>query len=150
MPATVVMWVLTLILLYCWHGYWLPAVLFRLSRQGRTIIFSIHQPGLSIYNLFDRLMLLADGYCIFHGPASEALMFFQSVGLIMWCFFSNLVAVRKVVSIHKNTICACIAQNHIQNPWNSHPTAYLPYYVSQHSLCFLIHLLTLSIPKATI
>uniref|UniRef100_A0A8D2CWZ3 ABC transporter domain-containing protein n=1 Tax=Sciurus vulgaris TaxID=55149 RepID=A0A8D2CWZ3_SCIVU len=52
----------------------------RISEQGRTIIFSIHQPQYSIFKLFDRLTLLASGKLIFHGPAQEALGYFESIG----------------------------------------------------------------------
>ncbi|XP_059165208.1 broad substrate specificity ATP-binding cassette transporter ABCG2-like isoform X2 [Physella acuta] len=54
----------------------------RLSRRGRTIIFSIHQPRYSIYRLFDSLMLLSQGHTVFHGPSEEALAFFTSQGYI--------------------------------------------------------------------
>ncbi|XP_037686158.1 broad substrate specificity ATP-binding cassette transporter ABCG2 [Choloepus didactylus] len=52
----------------------------RMSKQGRTIIFSIHQPRYSIFKLFDSLTLLASGRLMFHGPASEALGYFASAG----------------------------------------------------------------------
>ncbi|XP_023580867.1 broad substrate specificity ATP-binding cassette transporter ABCG2 [Trichechus manatus latirostris] len=52
----------------------------RMSKQGRTIIFSIHQPRYSIFKLFDSLTLLASGRLMFHGPAQEALGYFASAG----------------------------------------------------------------------
>ncbi|XP_005401509.1 PREDICTED: ATP-binding cassette sub-family G member 2 [Chinchilla lanigera] len=52
----------------------------RMSTQGRTIIFSIHQPRYSIFKLFDSLTLLAAGKLMFHGPAQEALDYFASAG----------------------------------------------------------------------
>ncbi|XP_006867818.1 PREDICTED: ATP-binding cassette sub-family G member 2-like [Chrysochloris asiatica] len=52
----------------------------RMSKQGRTVIFSIHQPRYSIFKLFDSLTLLAAGRLIFHGPAQEALGYFASAG----------------------------------------------------------------------
>ncbi|KAF6371289.1 ATP binding cassette subfamily G member 2 (Junior blood group) [Rhinolophus ferrumequinum] len=52
----------------------------RMSKQGRTIIFSIHQPRYSIFKLFDSLTLLASGRVMFHGPAQEALGYFASAG----------------------------------------------------------------------
>lgn len=52
----------------------------RMSKQGRTIIFSIHQPRYSIFKLFDSLTLLASGKLMFHGPAQEALEYFASAG----------------------------------------------------------------------
>ncbi|XP_004848107.1 ATP-binding cassette sub-family G member 2-like isoform X2 [Heterocephalus glaber] len=56
------------------------SLLKRMSRQGRTIIFSIHQPRYSIFKLFDSLTLLASGKLMFHGPAQEAMEYFASAG----------------------------------------------------------------------
>ncbi|NXC91045.1 ABCG2 protein, partial [Cercotrichas coryphoeus] len=52
----------------------------RMSKQGRTIIFSIHQPRYSIFRLFDSLTLLAAGRVLYHGPAQHAIQYFQSMG----------------------------------------------------------------------
>ncbi|XP_003221293.1 broad substrate specificity ATP-binding cassette transporter ABCG2 [Anolis carolinensis] len=52
----------------------------RMSKQGKTIIFSIHQPRYSIFRLFDQLTLLAAGRMLYHGPAQNALDYFKSIG----------------------------------------------------------------------
>ncbi|NWW32649.1 ABCG2 protein, partial [Panurus biarmicus] len=52
----------------------------RMSKQGKTIIFSIHQPRYSIFRLFDSLTLLAAGRVLYHGPAQQAIEHFQSIG----------------------------------------------------------------------
>ncbi|XP_063103319.1 broad substrate specificity ATP-binding cassette transporter ABCG2-like [Cavia porcellus] len=52
----------------------------RLSRRGRTIIFSIRDPRYSIFKMFDSLTLLAAGKLIFHGPAQMAVEHFASAG----------------------------------------------------------------------
>ncbi|NWQ64175.1 ABCG2 protein, partial [Neopipo cinnamomea] len=52
----------------------------RMSKQGKTIIFSIHQPRYSIFRLFDNLTLLATGRVMYHGPAQHAIGYFQSLG----------------------------------------------------------------------
>ncbi|KAM5191265.1 broad substrate specificity ATP-binding cassette transporter ABCG2 [Mantella aurantiaca] len=52
----------------------------RMSRQGKTIIFSIHQPRYSIFRLFDSLTLLAAGRTLYHGPAQHALEYFTQLG----------------------------------------------------------------------
>ncbi|KAM5255490.1 broad substrate specificity ATP-binding cassette transporter ABCG2 [Ctenodactylus gundi] len=52
----------------------------RMSKLGRTVIFSIHQPRYSIFKLFDSLTLLASGKLMFHGPAQEALEYFSAAG----------------------------------------------------------------------
>ncbi|NWW17754.1 ABCG2 protein, partial [Falcunculus frontatus] len=52
----------------------------RMAKQGKTIIFSIHQPRYSIFRLFDSLTLLAAGRVLYHGPAQHAIEYFQSIG----------------------------------------------------------------------
>ncbi|XP_069486636.1 broad substrate specificity ATP-binding cassette transporter ABCG2-like isoform X2 [Ambystoma mexicanum] len=54
----------------------------RMSRQGKTIIFSIHQPRYSIFKLFDSLTLLASGRMLYHGKAKNALPYFTSIGYV--------------------------------------------------------------------
>jgi len=57
------------------------------------VIFSIHQPRFTIFKLFDRLSLLVAGYPSFHGQASQALAYFESLGLIL-DFFPHLFTVQ--------------------------------------------------------
>ncbi|XP_019382157.1 PREDICTED: ATP-binding cassette sub-family G member 2-like [Gavialis gangeticus] len=52
----------------------------RMAKQGKTIIFSIHQPRYSIFRLFDNLTLLATGRMLYHGPAQDAIEYFKSIG----------------------------------------------------------------------
>ncbi|XP_059661622.1 ABC transporter G family member 11 [Cornus florida] len=51
-----------------------------LSRDGRTVIASIHQPSSEVFELFDRLYLLSGGKTIYFGQASEAYEFFAQAG----------------------------------------------------------------------
>lgn len=43
-----------------------------LSRDGRTVIASIHQPSSEVFELFDQLYLLSGGKTVYFGQASEA------------------------------------------------------------------------------
>ncbi|XP_066487778.1 broad substrate specificity ATP-binding cassette transporter ABCG2-like [Tiliqua scincoides] len=54
----------------------------RMSEQGKTIIFSIHQPRYSIFKLFDTLTLLAAGRLVYHGPAENTLEYFRNLGYV--------------------------------------------------------------------
>ncbi|XP_028638206.1 ATP-binding cassette sub-family G member 3-like isoform X2 [Grammomys surdaster] len=56
------------------------SVLRRISRMGRTIIFSISQAQYSIFRVFNSLTLVASGKLMFHGPAEDALEYFRSAG----------------------------------------------------------------------
>ncbi|XP_024992092.1 ABC transporter G family member 11 isoform X2 [Cynara cardunculus var. scolymus] len=51
-----------------------------LSRDGRTVIASIHQPSSEVFELFDRLYLLSGGKTVYFGLASEAYEFFAHAG----------------------------------------------------------------------
>ncbi|XP_065829703.1 broad substrate specificity ATP-binding cassette transporter ABCG2-like [Oscarella lobularis] len=55
-------------------------LLHQLSRRGRTIVFSIHQPRYAIFKLFDSLTLLGNGRTIFHGHPERALEFMAANG----------------------------------------------------------------------
>ncbi|VUZ51917.1 unnamed protein product [Hymenolepis diminuta] len=55
-----------------------------LSRRGRTIILSIHQPKYSIYKLFDSLTLMSNGRIIYHGTArKEPVNYFSKLGYVI-------------------------------------------------------------------
>ncbi|XP_063067267.1 broad substrate specificity ATP-binding cassette transporter ABCG2b [Engraulis encrasicolus] len=56
------------------------ALLHRLSRSGKTIIFSIHQPRYSIFRLFDHLTLLHKGETVYAGPAQDTMEYFNKMG----------------------------------------------------------------------
>ncbi|CAD5171603.1 ABC transporter G family member 11-like [Musa acuminata AAA Group] len=51
-----------------------------LSRDGRTVIASIHQPSSEVFELFDSLYLLSGGRTVYFGQASEACQFFAQAG----------------------------------------------------------------------
>ncbi|CAF4157474.1 unnamed protein product, partial [Adineta steineri] len=53
-----------------------------LSAKGRTIIFSIHQPRYSIFKLFDKLLLMCNGRCVYNGLNASLLPYFQECGHI--------------------------------------------------------------------
>uniref|UniRef100_A0A8C4N898 ABC-type xenobiotic transporter n=1 Tax=Eptatretus burgeri TaxID=7764 RepID=A0A8C4N898_EPTBU len=72
-----------------------------LSRNGKTIIFSIHQPRYSIFKLFDSLTLLADGQMIFHGPVQKALSYFSTNGEPHFFLVETRADVNKVVESQK-------------------------------------------------
>ncbi|KAI0500021.1 hypothetical protein KFK09_018229 [Dendrobium nobile] len=51
-----------------------------LSRRGRTVMASIHQPSSEVFELFDQLYLLSGGKTVYFGKASEACEFFAQAG----------------------------------------------------------------------
>lgn len=47
--------------------------------SGRTVISTIHQPNSDIFDMFDRLMLLAQGKIIYYNEAKLAVDYFAGV-----------------------------------------------------------------------
>lgn len=48
-----------------------------LAKKGKTIICTIHQPSSEIFELFDKLCLMAEGRLAFIGCLKSALIFFE-------------------------------------------------------------------------
>ncbi|XP_062574757.1 protein white-like [Saccostrea cucullata] len=51
-----------------------------MTKSGRTILCTIHQPPSEVFELFDELFLLAEGRVAFSGSMTDALEFFKSNG----------------------------------------------------------------------
>lgn len=52
----------------------------KLSTRGRSVLVTIHQPKSSIFNMFDKVILLAQGKLIFFGSPAQALIHFDRCG----------------------------------------------------------------------
>lgn len=52
-------------------------VLKKLSQRGKTVILTIHQPSSELFELFDKILLMAEGRVAFLGTPSEAVDFFS-------------------------------------------------------------------------
>jgi len=48
------------------------------KKQGRTIVFSIHQPRSNIFAQFDELILMRAGRIAYAGPADQAIQYFSN------------------------------------------------------------------------
>lgn len=65
-----------------------------LSRDGRTVIASIHQPSSEVFELFDQLYLLSGGKTVYFGQASDAyeayILFTLTLQrLVLFCLHRN-------------------------------------------------------------
>lgn len=56
-------------------------LLHTLSREGRTIVCTIHQPSATIFELFDHVYVLAEGHCVYQGSSHNTIPFLGSLGL---------------------------------------------------------------------
>ena len=54
-------------------------VLKGLADQGKTIVCTIHQPSSQVYDMFDRVLLMAEGRVAFLGSTAEAAGYFSSI-----------------------------------------------------------------------
>ncbi|KAH8922576.1 P-loop containing nucleoside triphosphate hydrolase protein [Atractiella rhizophila] len=61
-------------------SYQLLSTLSQLSRRGRTIILSIHQPRSEAFKIFDRLAVLTKGSLVYAGATKDVMSYFRSVG----------------------------------------------------------------------
>ncbi|MQL72182.1 hypothetical protein Taro_004566, partial [Colocasia esculenta] len=61
-------------------AFFVTQTLRSLSRDGRTVIASIHQPSSEVFQLFDRLYLLSSGRAVYFGGIPEACEFFAQAG----------------------------------------------------------------------
>jgi len=60
---------------------------YSLSKEGRIIVMSIHQPRYSIFRLFDHLTLLSRGEIVYHGKSKGALLYFSGVLSKYWYMY---------------------------------------------------------------
>ncbi|KAK6942498.1 ABC transporter-like, ATP-binding domain [Dillenia turbinata] len=51
-----------------------------IAEAGKTIITTIHQPSSRLFHKFDKLILLGKGSLLYFGKASEAMVYFSSIG----------------------------------------------------------------------
>ncbi|KAK6938528.1 ABC transporter-like, ATP-binding domain, partial [Dillenia turbinata] len=51
-----------------------------LAQKGKTIVTSVHQPSSRVYQMFDSVLVLSEGRCLYFGKGSEAMSYFESVG----------------------------------------------------------------------
>ncbi|XP_028776748.1 ABC transporter G family member 14-like [Neltuma alba] len=51
-----------------------------LASGGRTVVTTIHQPSSRLYHMFDKVVVLSEGWSIYNGPAAAAMEYFSSIG----------------------------------------------------------------------
>lgn len=61
-------------------AYRLFSTLGSLAQKGKAIITSVHQPSSRVYQMFNSVLVLSEGRCLYFGKGSEAMNYFESVG----------------------------------------------------------------------
>ncbi|KAM7253067.1 hypothetical protein ACFE04_025685 [Oxalis oulophora] len=51
-----------------------------IGEAGKTVVTTIHQPSSRMFSKFDKLILLGKGSSLYFGKASEAMLYFSSIG----------------------------------------------------------------------
>eukprot|EP01103_Thecamoeba_quadrilineata_P011519 TRINITY_DN2776_c0_g1_i1.p1 TRINITY_DN2776_c0_g1~~TRINITY_DN2776_c0_g1_i1.p1 ORF type:complete len:608 (+),score=95.60 TRINITY_DN2776_c0_g1_i1:69-1892(+) len=64
-----------------YNSFAIMELLNNLTKAGRTIICTIHQPRSAIFELFDKLMLLSQGQVVYFGDANKAIEYFADAGI---------------------------------------------------------------------
>jgi ABC-type multidrug transport system ATPase subunit len=52
----------------------------RQAKKGKTVISTIHQPSSDAFAIFDRLILMMDGYVVYQGRAKDSTSYFATIG----------------------------------------------------------------------
>lgn len=52
----------------------------QMSADGTTVIMTVHQPSSDVFSLFHDVVLLVSGHTMFHGPQSQVVPYFASIG----------------------------------------------------------------------
>ncbi|GKD97735.1 ABC transporter G family member 25-like protein, partial [Tanacetum coccineum] len=47
--------------------------------KGKTVVTSVHQPSSRVFQMFDKVLVLSEGRCIYFGKGSDAMTYFDSI-----------------------------------------------------------------------
>ncbi|CAG9854002.1 unnamed protein product [Phyllotreta striolata] len=85
----------------------------KISRLDRTVICTIHQPPASLFQNFDQVYVMANGYCVFNGSPSKLVPFMSSANCI--CPATSTPADYIIELVQSNPENIQVLQNHSQN-----------------------------------
>ncbi|XP_059616488.1 ATP-binding cassette subfamily G member 4 isoform X2 [Phlebotomus argentipes] len=90
-----------------------------LSREGRTIVCTIHQPSASIYNTFDHVYIMAEGHCVYQGSANNTVAYLSSLGLHCPQYHSPADYIIEVANGDYGNFTHTLAKAATDNRWRS-------------------------------
>nr|XP_015834339.1 PREDICTED: uncharacterized protein LOC100141557 [Tribolium castaneum] len=85
----------------------------KISQLDRTVVCTIHQPPASIFQYFDQVYIVANGYCVYNGAPNQLVPFFNVVGHS--CPSNNTPADYMIELIHSQPTLIQSFQAAIQN-----------------------------------
>ncbi|XP_028140494.2 ATP-binding cassette subfamily G member 4-like [Diabrotica virgifera virgifera] len=85
----------------------------KITRLERTVICTIHQPPASLFQIFDQVYIMANGYCVYNGSPNQLVPFMSSVNCV--CPETSTPADFIIEVIQTNQDNIPILQNQIQN-----------------------------------
>lgn len=69
-----------------------------MNKAGKTIIMTIHQPNSIIFEMLERIILLADGNVIYDDHSSKLKLYYESLG----CQFPSYVNIMDYVMMYSS------------------------------------------------
>ncbi|KAL5278836.1 hypothetical protein ACFFRR_003454 [Megaselia abdita] len=54
----------------------------QIAKEGRTIVCTIHQPSSTIFEMFNHIYVVKNGYCVYQGTPKNTVPFMREVGMI--------------------------------------------------------------------
>ena len=72
----------------------------KLSRQGKTIISTIHQPSSESFLEFDRLLLMSDGFCVYQGEARKSAQYFRDLRFNLLTFSNPADTYMRILAVN--------------------------------------------------
>lgn len=77
-------------------------------------MMALLQPSPEIFRLFDDVMLLSDGICIYYGPCTEVLPFFEGMGFQCPPRMAIPGFLQNITSSKDQQVCESPLKTHIQ------------------------------------
>ena len=84
------------------------------AKIGKTIVFTIHQPGFKIFNVFDRLILMSEGEFVYQGKAKNSVLYFSNIGFVCSLLINPPDFFMKILFIKVRNFLTINEENHLQ------------------------------------
>ncbi|VEN42428.1 unnamed protein product [Callosobruchus maculatus] len=85
----------------------------KITRLGRTVICTIHQPPASLFQNFDQVYIMANGYCVYNGSPSQLVPFMSRANCM--CPSTSTPADYIIELVQSNPENIHVLQMHTQN-----------------------------------